>query len=415
VGQYRRVLNAPDVRGLVLASVLARIPLGIGAIALVLFVQHATGSYGVAGAVTAVYAGSSALLAIVMARFIDRRGQTVVLLSALAVSTIGMVALISFGLSGSPGWVLALCAPAVGALPPITGSFRALWPGLVQPDELTTAYALDAIGMELSFFIGPLITGLLVAAFSPQLPLIVGLVLLNVGTLWFALSPASRQWRGDPTRSPHLAGALVSQGLRTLLIGALGIGVCFGTLEVGLAAYGNEQGITGLAGLLIALQAFASGIAGLWYGVNAERLGSRVRGLLILLIALPISVGLLAAAPSLAVVVPLALVSGCVIAPLTAAQNLLAGSLAPRGVVTEAFTWLTTATVVGVATGNAAGGALIDATSWRVAVLGGVAVAVVAAVVTIARRGTLVVPDDATAGATPSGHPAPARDVPAAP
>jgi MFS family permease len=398
LGQYRRVLDAPHVRGLVLSSVLARIPLGIAAIALVLFVQHATGSYGVAGAVTAVYAGSSAVLAIVMARWIDRRGQTLVLLCALAVATAGMASLIGLGLSGAPGWALALCAPAVGALPPITGSLRALWPTLVDADELPTAYTLDAICMELSFFVGPLLTGLLVALFSPQLPLIVGIVLLNVGTLRFALSPASRRWRGDPTRAPRLAGALVSPGLRTLLLGSLGVGTCFGTLEVGLAAYGNEQGITGLAGLLVALQALGSAVAGLWYGANAERLGSRVRGLLILLIALPISVALLALAPSLTAVVPLALLSGCVIAPLTTAQNLLAGALAPRGAVTEAFTWLTTATVVGVATGNAAGGALVDATSWRVAILYGTLVAGFAAVATVIRRGTL-----AGVGADPPG------------
>jgi MFS family permease len=392
LGPYRRVLDAPHVRGLVVASVLARIPLGIAAIALVLFVQHATGSYGVAGAVTAVYAGSSAVFAVLMARLIDRRGQTLVLLGALVVATAGMTALISLGLSGAPGWALALCAPAVGALPPITGSLRALWPDLVGDEERTTAYTLDAICMELSFVVGPLLTGILVALFSPQVPLIVGVVLLNAGTLRFATSPASRRWRGDPQRSPHLAGALVSRGLRTLLLGALGIGVCFGTLEVALAAYGNDRGITGLAGLLIALQALGSAVAGVWYGANADRLGSRVRGLLILLIALPVSLALLAMAPSLAVVVPLALLSGCVVAPLTAAQNLLAGTLAPRGVVTEAFTWLTTSTVVGIAAGNAAGGLLVDASSWRVAVLAGVAVSALAAVATVLRRASLTPP-----------------------
>jgi MFS family permease len=405
-GRYGRVLAAPHVRSLVGASVLARIPLGIAAIALVLFVQHATGSYATAGAVAAAYAGSAAVLAIGMARLIDRRGQTTVLLVALVVSSAGMIALLVFGLSGAPGPVLALCAVAIGALPPVTGCLRPLWPELLGTDvELTTAaYALDAILIEVAFVIGPLLTGILVALFSPQVPLIVGLVLVNAGTLWFASTTPSRRWRADPGRSPHLLGALASPGLRTLLLGAVGMGCCFGTLEIGLAGYGNDQGIAGLAGMLIALQAIGSSIAGLWYGANAERIGSIDRGLLLLLGALPLSVAVLAVAPGLWAVVPLALLSGCVIAPLSAAQNLLAGALAPRGAVTEAFTWITTSLVVGIAAGNAVGGALVDATSWRVAVLAGAATATVAAVATFARRRTLVVVASAGADAAdPNG------------
>ena len=85
----------------------------------------------------------------------------------------------------------------------------------------------------------------------------------------------------------------------------------------------------------------------------------------------------------------MALVSGAATAPLTAAQNLLAGELAPRGRVTESFTWPVTALVVGIAAGNAAAGALTDVTSWRVAVLAAAALAGAAALLTVARRRTL--------------------------
>lgn len=390
--RYRRVLGAPHVRGLVLASLLGRIPIGIVAIALVLFVHHATGSYGAAGAVTASYAVSSALLSIAMARLIDRHGQTVVLLCALVVHTSGTVAMLVLGLSGARGWVLAVAAVAIGAIPPISACLRPLWPSLLRDDDemLTTAYAFDAILMESAFVIGPLLTGVLVALFSPQVPLFAGLAMVVSGTLWFASSSASRGWRGDPRRSSHLAGALLSPGLRTLLIGALGMGICFGTLEVSLAAYGNDQGISGLAGILVALQATGSVIAGFWYGANAERLGSVDHALIVLLGAMPATTILLVVAPALWAVIPLAVISGCVVAPLTATQNLLAGELAPRGAVTEAFTWVTTAVVVGIAVGNAAAGVVVDATSWRIAVLGAVVIVALAAAATLARRSTLV-------------------------
>jgi MFS family permease len=59
--------------------------------------------------------------------------------------------------------------------------------------------------------------------------------------------------------------------------------------------------------------------------------------------------------------------------------------------VTESFTWLVTALIVGIATGNAAAGALADVASWRIAVLAAAAIAVAAAVATVVRRRTLVV------------------------
>ncbi len=52
--------------------------------------------------------------------------------------------------------------------------------------------------------------------------------------------------------------------------------------------------------------------------------------------------------------VPLALLAGCAVAPLISAANQLIGDVAPQGALTEAYTWLLTALVAGVAVGNAA-------------------------------------------------------------
>ena len=79
-GMYGQVLRAPHVRALVAFSVIARVPLGITSIALVLFVRQQTGSFASAGVVTATFALSSALLGVAMSRLIDRHGQTLVLL-----------------------------------------------------------------------------------------------------------------------------------------------------------------------------------------------------------------------------------------------------------------------------------------------------------------------------------------------
>ena len=121
------------------------------------------------------------------------------------------------------------------------------------------------------------------------------------------------------------------------------------------------------------------------------------RTYLALVVALAPSLALLALADGLATMLVLAALSGCVIAPLTAAENELAGVVAPAGTLTEAYGWVITAVVVGVAAGSAAGGALVEAAGWRAAVLAPCVLVLAGAAVAFARRRTLVAP--AVAGA----------------
>ncbi|MFN8203452.1 MAG: MFS transporter [Solirubrobacteraceae bacterium] len=389
LSRYAGVLRAPHVRALVSASIVARIPIGMLGLALVLFVEDVKGSYAPAGAVTAAFALSAALLAAAEGRLIDRRGQTVVLLAGASVSVAAFVALVVLGLRGAPTGVLVGCAVVGGTMPPVSACLRPLWPRLLDRELVTAAYALDSILIEVVFVIGPLLAGLLIALFSPEAAILVSTGLMLAGCTWFASLEPSRRWRGEPATSSHLLGALVAPGIRTLVVGSLAVGVCFGTLEVALAAYGNDRGSGSLGGVLIALQAIGSAAGGLWYGVRGDRLGPLHVGYLGLLTAVPPLVALLAAAPTLGTLVPLAILSGCVVAPLSAAGNLLASSLAPAGTLTEAFTWVITAIVAGTAAGNAMAGLVIDASSWRVAVLAACGTTLVGVAATAARRATL--------------------------
>jgi MFS family permease len=391
LSRYAGVLRAPHVRALVSASIVARIPIGMVGLALVLFVENVKGSYAPAGAVTAAFALSSALIAAAEGRLIDRRGQTVVLLAAASVSAAAFVALVVLGLRGAPTGVLIGCAVLSGTMPPVSACLRPLWPSLLGTNRelVTAAYALDSILIEVVFVIGPLLAGLLIAVFSPQAAILVGAALMVAGCAWFASLEPSRSWQGEPKTSSHLLGALVAPGMRTLVDGSVAVGLCFGTLEVALAAYGNDRGSGSLGGVLIALQAVGSAAGGLWYGVRGHRLGPLYVGYLGLLASVAPLTALLAAAPNLAGIIPLAILSGCVIAPLSAAGNLLASALAPAGTLTEAFTWVITAMVAGIAAGNAMAGLVIDASSWRVAVLAACVVTLAGAAATATRRTTL--------------------------
>jgi hypothetical protein len=63
--------------------------------------------------------------------------------------------------------------------------------------------------------------------------------------------------------------------------------------------------------------------------------------------------------------------------------------VAPRGTVTEAFTWPLTALVAGVSLGAATAGSLVEHYSWSAGVLAAVTMSALGAVVLLARRSTL--------------------------
>jgi MFS family permease len=87
--------------------------------------------------------------------------------------------------------------------------------------------------------------------------------------------------------------------------------------------------------------------------------------------------------------VPLCVLAGVAIAPLLTAGNQLVGDVAPAGALTEAFTWPITALVTGLAAGNAAAGAVVEAADWRAAFLVAAGGATLGAIVALAGRRTL--------------------------
>jgi predicted MFS family arabinose efflux permease len=113
------------------------------------------------------------------------------------------------------------------------------------------------------------------------------------------------------------------------------------------------------------------------------------RSYLVLVTALPFGVALLAVADSTVVLLLLAPIAGAVIAPLTAAENELTATVVPAGTVTEAYSWVITATVGGIAIGAALGGALVESSSWRTTLLAAGGVSLLGAIAGVSRRRTL--------------------------
>ena len=101
-------------------------------------------------------------------------------------------------------------------------------------------------------------------------------------------------------------GALRSPGIRTLVLVTLPMGFCFGAMEVTLPAFAEAHGHRPLAGVLVATWSFGSAIGGLAYGARSWR-GAPGRRYARLAMLLPLGYLPLALAPTIPVMIPLAI------------------------------------------------------------------------------------------------------------
>jgi MFS family permease len=389
--RYAAVLRVPHVAPLIAATLIARFPIGINALALILYLRQQTGSFATAGVVAGGLAAGAGIGAPVQGRLVDRFGQRRVLVPLAFVHAAALGGVVGLAELGAPGAVLTACACLAGfAIPPTSSVLRSMWPRLLRDREalLQPAYALDSVLIELIFIVGPLLTAILAAGVSPASALIVSAASVIIGTVWFTAQAPSRAFEPDSQGPASRFGALASPGVRSLVLTSLPAGIGIGMVEVGLPAFSDAEGAAELAGLLLAVWSLGSVAGGLLYGALPRRppLG-RVH--LVVSGLLPLGLLPLAAATSVPVMAALVIPAGMFIAPLLATRNELIGWVAPPGARTEAYTWPVTAFVGGIAIGSALSGAVVEAEGWRVAFLVGAAAAACGTVVAVTRRRTL--------------------------
>ena len=357
---YRTLLRTDGVLRLLSSVILARLPLGMQALAILTLVGRATGSFATAGVAVGALSLANAAASPVQGRLVDRWGPMRVVVPMAAVQAACFTGLVVAAERDAPAVVLVLLTAAAGAfVPPVASAARALWPRVARtPPLLERAYALEAIGQEVIWTTGPLLIALVLAtASAPAAVLLCAAVTLG-GTVFFARAPVARAWRGTaaPAGGPT---AIRSAGLRFLLVSVVLTGLIWGAGEVALVGLASEVGAPGLAGVLLALWSAGSFVGGLVYGSRAWRLGPAERYTRMLALT-AVALAPLALAESLAAALVLSAVAGLTIAPVLVGQYGLTGALAPPDARTEAFTWTAAGTYVGFSGGAAAAGALVE-------------------------------------------------------
>jgi len=126
---YRRILARPHVFALCATSVLARLPVGMGSVALVIFLHDRTGSFGVAGLAAGAYTIGLGATSPLLGRLVDRRGPRPVLIPAAALAAVALVGVVLLAEAGAGTAPIVLAAAVAGcSTPPVGGLLRQLWP-----------------------------------------------------------------------------------------------------------------------------------------------------------------------------------------------------------------------------------------------------------------------------------------------
>ncbi|MFD9984282.1 MFS transporter [Streptomyces massasporeus] len=394
---YLEILRARHAARLLVGTLVGRLPNATAAIAIVLFVRAEGGTYSLAGALAAVYGVANAVGQPVLGRIVDLRGQPRVQLPAAALSALAMAL---FAFSGIGSLPLAYVAVAGAGLftPPLEGGLRALWPSVLRrEDQVHTAYAMDAVAQEVMFTVGPLLVTLCVSLWSAQAALLVLNVIGVLGALSVVVSPPSRAWRSAP-REAHWLGALRSAGLLALLAAFLFIGMALGSITVASVPYADAHGGDAVYGWLMAALGFGALVGGSVYGAR-QWAGEPARRLQVLVALLVVCYLPLMLMPDAVPMVALTALAGVFLAPAIACAFVLVDRHAPRGTVTEAFSWLVTTFTVGHSVGAGVAGPVVEAGGalWGFAVpgvAGGVSLLVLAAtgrVVAAPGQGAVVV------------------------
>lgn len=356
---YRRVLSLPGTFAFSSAGLLARLPLSMAGLGIVLLVSARTGSYGLAGTVSAAYVLAAAAGAPAQGRLCDRVGQARVLRFVGAVYALGMVlTLMAIESNWGTPWT-HLCALVAGVASPQAGSMvRSRWSHVISDrSQLNAAFSLEAIIDEMVFIIGPV----LVTYLTIQVNRLGGLTAAGTAALvgtWLLAA----QRRTEPPRTSHGDGERPPLGwglLGPVMFASGGLGVLFGSTEVIVVAFATELDQRSAAGSILAVWAAGSLIAGILVGATSLPI-TPLRQLRFSIVGLTLLFVPLLFLDSVAGLALGMFLTGFMISPTLIAAMELIEIHVPASRLTEGIAWTTTGLAIGVAPGAAVAGWVID-------------------------------------------------------
>ncbi|MFM9135835.1 MAG: MFS transporter [bacterium] len=360
---YTQILRHPGAARFSGAAFLARLPISMVGLGIVLMVSALRGSYAEAGAVAAAYTVANALIAPLGARGVDRWGQRPVVTLLVAVHAAALVALVAATLTGRGLAVLLATAVVAGAAQPATGALvRARWAvALGDHPSLRTAFAFESVLDELIFIVGPPLATTLAVLLGAPAPIIATVFFVSVGSALLIVQKSTE----PPVlpRSEARAESLFRRpGFVVVLIAMTTTGAIFGSIDVVVVAAADEAGTRLAAGIVLALYAAGSMVSGLVLGARSHGREDRRLPLHFLVYAALLALTTIAFAltGNLVALGIVGLVCGLAVSPVLITAFALTERIAPVQRLTEGLTWCVSAIALGVAIAAAVSGAVVD-------------------------------------------------------
>lgn len=359
MGIYRDLGRNPGVFRVLVSQLTARFPFGMLSIIMLLHMQHAFGDYTSAGVILAAQSIGQAISGPLTSRLMGAWGMRRVLTttSIVCASLLVLIAFVHLPLAIVTGisFLIGITTP------PVTPAVRTLYPRLVPGNQISALFSLDAAAQELIWVVGPVVAVFVSSQFGTTAGLCVAAGFMLTGGAWFISSPAFDKVRIPKARSGFGAVLFRPTVLITTVIGFFFV-ASFAAIEAGIvrafapagsgAAHGSIE-----SGIVLALFAGGSLVGGLLMGHREVRPWS------ILLRVLVVLAGTLACLVSLDMrwLGAVLFIGGLGTAPTFAAMSSIVGATVKFSETAEAFGWIGTGQLVGVATGSAIAGVAIDA------------------------------------------------------
>ncbi|HLL65047.1 MAG TPA: MFS transporter [Micromonosporaceae bacterium] len=379
---YRRVLAIAGLRPLLVAAVLARVPVTMTAVTLTLHVVlNLDRGYGAAGLVAAAATVGSALGGPLLGRLVDRRGLRLVLaITTVAEATfwgcaplLPYPALLGFALLGG---LLTL---------PVFSVVRQSLAALVPADQRRPAYALDSMLVEVSFMVGPALAVLLVTTLSAGTTMwIIGAAMVAAGSTLYLLNPRVRTTQEEAEHAgPLRRREWLRPELIAMLLIAFATTVVLGGTDVALVAAMRAADEVAWTGVVFAAWAGVSLVGGFVYGMIANPPRPVVLLGLLGLATVPIGLG-----HGWEMLILTIIPAGFLCAPTLTATTDVVSRLVPASARGEAMGWHGSAMTAGVACGAPLAGVVIDHSSpaWGFVAVGAVGLLVAVVFVPLLRR-----------------------------
>ena len=360
LNKYRQAFAGNAAWRFSTAGFIARLPVSMVGIGILMYVEAERGSYTIAGAVSGSISIAAAIGGPLSSRLVDKLGQHRVLPIQISIIVLCSMALVLLIPSDVPAQYLFIFSIGSGlAYPSIGALVRSRWTALlVSGPILLTAFSIESMIDELIFIVGPTIAATTSVKIHPAAPQIIAMFLLAGGGLWLA-SMRSTEPPINKHQGKHGKPVIFQNGLIYMWGVHIAIGMFFGAVETSIIAFTKLAGQPIYGGIVMAIWAFGSLLGGFVYGGLHFKSALHNQLIVVTLLLVPATAAMVFV-DSILMLALLSIAAGIGISPLLIASAAITQRRSPVGRTTEAIASMYAGIGLGFAFAAAMAGWLID-------------------------------------------------------